>query len=237
MTTITRLFALPLIIVSTFLPTSCIVDDPGPIQYTERQFAMSDFDRLEMGSAFHIDVKHGDFFSVTASGDRRNIEDLIVEKEGSTLVIRYRDGRNRRHDTDIEITMPELYAVNFSGASESRVYGFGEQAAFSVSLSGASVCQVDLSAMKVNVILSGASYLNIHGEAEALEADVSGASVLRAFNFPVVRADLHFSGASDGDVAVSDALTVSASGGSRVVYRGEPSVTSEVSGGSSVARD
>lgn len=217
--------------------SSCFVDDPGPIQHTERTYTVVNFDRLEMGSAFHIEVTQGEFFEVTVSGDRRNIDDLIVEKEGSTLLIRYSHFRQRRHDTHIAITMPELHAVNFSGASDSRVYGFRDTENFDVYLSGASVCQLDVESTRVNAVISGASYLNLRGDGQQLDADLSGASTLKAFGFPVLRADLLFSGASDGNVTVTNHLEVVATGGSHLSYRGEPVLVSEVSGGSSVHRD
>ena len=217
--------------------TACFVDDPGPIQQMERYYTVTDFDRLEMGSAFHIRVDQGNFFQVIAEGDRRNIEDLVVTTEGSTLIVRYREFRNRRHDTHITITMPELQAVNFSGASESRISGFTTTDPFDVYLSGASICQLDIASPAVKAVVSGASYLNVHGEGEELYADLSGASVLKAFGFPVLRARLMLSGASDGDVTVTDHLEVVATGGSHVVYRGEPTLVPEVSGSSSVHPD
>jgi hypothetical protein len=237
MTTHVRLPGYCAVMLTTLLLTSCYTDDPGPIQEMEKQYTVVDFDRLEMGEAFNINVEKGNFFDVTVRGDRRNIEDLSVRKEGGTLIIRYRQNRNRRHATFITITMPELYAVNFSGASDSRIHGFDTVEAFDVYLSGGSVCQLELEAAKVNVVLSGASYLNIRGIGELLEADLSGASVLKAFNFPVTTADLDFSGASDGNVTVGEHLAVVATGASHITYRGEPAITSDVSGASSVDPD
>ncbi|MEX1240614.1 MAG: DUF2807 domain-containing protein, partial [Cyclobacteriaceae bacterium] len=132
---------------------------------------------------------------------------------------------------------PELYAVNFSGASESRVYGFSDTDHFEVYLSGASVCQIDVESVLIKAVVSGASYMNLRGEGQQLQADISGASALKAFGFPVSRAQLNFSGASDGDVTVTDHLTVVATGASHVVYRGHPTLDSDVSGSSSVHGD
>lgn len=224
-------------ILSSMILTSCFVEDPGPIHEVERNFAVVDFDRLEMGNAFHIQVHQGDFFEVRVRGDRRNIDDLIVITEGSTLVIRYNKFRNRRHETHITITMPELYTVNFSGASDSRIDGFHNAENFDVYLSGASVCQLDVESTRVNTVLSGASYLNLRGEAQELRADISGASALKAFGFPVMRADVVCSGASDGSLTVTEYLKVVATGASHVVYRGDPTVDSDVSGSSEVERD
>jgi len=217
--------------------TSCFVDDPGPRQEMEQSFTVVDFDRLEMGDAFHVRVEQGNYFEILATGDRRNIEDLVVKKEGRTLVIRYDRNRSRRHDTYITITLPELFSVNFSGASESRVSGFTGLDELDVFLSGASICQLDVASNRLKVVLSGASYLNLRGDGEALEANLSGASAIKAFDFLVKHARLNLSGASDGNVAVTDELEVIASGASHVVYRGEPTLISDVSGFSSIHRE
>jgi hypothetical protein len=225
------------ILVTTLVLTGCFVEDPGPRQETERQYTVVDFDRLEMGSGFHIDVEQGSFFSVKATGDRRNIEDLFVRKEGTTLVITYRNSRERRHDTFITITMPDLRSVTFSGGSDSRVYGFTDAEVFDVYLSGGSVCQIDVETHTAHVALSGGSYLKMRGMADMLEADISGASTLKAFPFPVATADVSLSGASHAEVVATDVLDVIATGASHLVYRGNPSVDSDVSGASSVHQE
>lgn len=234
MKTLFKPYSSLLVVSISILLSSCYIDDPGPLQEVERQYAITGFDRLEMGDAFHVEVRKGNFFEVNVRGDRRNVEDLIVKKEGTTLVVLYRQFRKRRHDTFITITLPALYAVNFSGASESRIHGFSAVEEFDVYLSGASICQLDVAPAQLNAVVSGASYLHLHGSGVEMNADVSGASAVKAFNFPVSRAHLTLSGASDGEVTVGDALDVIASGASHLVYRGSPSVVSDVSGGSAL---
>lgn len=212
-------------------------EDPGPIQEMEKEFSVVDFDRVEMGDAFHVDVEQGNFFEIVVRGDRRNIDDLEVYKEGTTLVVRFDEYENRRHETYITITMPTLVAANFSGATNSRISGFDDLEAFNLYLSGASVSQLDASVQAIDVVLSGASVLNVRGSGETLKAELSGASVLKAFNYPVTTADVRATGASDGNVTVTDALKAVASGASKIVYRGNPTVDSDVSGASTVRQD
>ena len=237
MTTKLSLYIKFFIAITSLLLGACFVEDPGPRQTAERDYNVVDFDRLEMGSGFHIDVERGNFFSVSVRGDRRNIEDLIVEKQGSTLVIRYRNFRERRHDTFIDITMPELRAVNFSGGSESHVYNFDDAGEVDVHLSGGSVCQLEVNAATLSTTLSGGSYLSIRGNGQQLDADVSGASALKTFHFPVATSDIQLSGASDAEVSVSNELNIVATGASHLVYRGDPVVTADVSDSSSAHRD
>jgi hypothetical protein len=222
---------------SATLLTSCYTEDPGPIQEYNKEFTVVDFDRLEMGDAFNITVEEGDSFQISAKGDRRNIDDLIVEKQGSTLVVRYDGSRNRKHNTAIKITMPSLLSVNFSGASDSRVSGFDNLETLNIHLSGGSICQLNVKADRVAAVVSGASYLYMNGSGDEIRAELSGASVLKAYHYPVSSANVRASGASDGNVMVSGNLDAVATGASVISYRGNPAVTSEVSGASSVRQD
>lgn len=234
---LTQILSAGLIIALIPVLTSCFTEDPGPLQKAHEEFAIIDFDRLEMGSAFHIEVEQANTFSVEVRGDRRNIDDLDVFKSGSTLIIQFDDNANRRHDTHIYITMPTLKAVNFSGASVSKIRGFESGDDFDCYLSGASVSQIDADYREIDVIVSGASNVVLNGTGDELHAEISGASSLTGFNYPVREAVLHVSGASEAKVTVSDALTVTADGASSVLYRGDPTVTSNTSGASTVQQD
>lgn len=217
--------------------SSCETEDPGPLQEVEKEFAIVDFDRLEMGSALNIRVEHSNTYSIQVSGDRRNVDDLEVLKSGGTLIIQFEDNRERKHETYITIAMPRLEAVNFSGASVSKISDFTSDGHLDVFLSGASVCQLDVNYNEIDLSVSGASSLRMYGEGEKFSAEVSGASVLTAFDYTVNVAKVIVSGASSGKVMVLDALDVVAGGASSLLYRGNPSVSSNISGSSTVQKD
>lgn len=224
------------IIVLIPLLLACDREDPGPLQEVHKDFVVTDFDRLEMGSGFRIRVDQANSFSVKVNGDRRNVNDLEVYKQGNTLVVEFEDERDRHHDTYIDITMPSLGAVNFSGASESKIRGF-ESEEVAIYLSGASVCQVDATFGRVDVIISGGSEVLLFGDGAELVGELSGASSLKAFDYPVKAATLELSGASSGKVTATETLDVTAGGASSVLYRGEPLVVANTSGGSAVTKD
>jgi hypothetical protein len=226
------------ILMLAILAFSCSeLEDPGALQFSETDYALIDFDRLEMGSAFHIEVEQSSTFSVHVEGDRRNLNDLKVFKNGSTLVIEYDENDSRRHDTNITIRMPVLRSAYFSGASSSVVKGFESEGELDLFLSGASIGQLDAGYGKLNVVLSGASSLRLYGLGDSIDADLSGASILSAFDYPVRTVTMSASGASIGKVTVTDELDATATGASAVTYKGNPAVTSDVSGGSTVKKD
>jgi len=220
------------------ITTSCThTEDPGPLWEDKRQFAVMDFDRLEMGSGFQIDVEQSSSFEVEAHGDMRNLDDLEVYVNGNTLMARFRNNANRKHSTRIEIKMPTLAGVNFSGGTYSKIEEFESDQQLDMYLSGGSLCQLEVGYKKINLVLSGASKLDIEGLGDEMNAELSGASELNAFDYPVRAADVNVSGASFGKITVTDNLKAVGSGASRLLYRGSPTVTSNMSGASSVGKD
>jgi len=233
---IKSLSALAILAVALFL-TACHTEDPGPLQEDRRDYSLEDFDRVEMGDAFDIEVRQGTFFKIRARGDERNLDDLEVKTEGTTLVIRYDNQKNRKHTTYIEITMPTLVQVNFSGATKSTVTGFTDLESLRVSLSGASKSEIEVDAAAMDIALSGASKLTLAGSGDELSVNASGASELQAFSYAVSTADVNASGASRCKVSVADKLRAVASGASSVIYRGSPTVDGDSSGGSKIEQD
>ena len=217
--------------------TSCDTEDPGPVQHVEREFTIIDFDRLEIASALDVRVEQSNEFSIEVKGDRRNVNDLEIYKSGSTLVIKFDDNSNRIHNTYITIAMPRLEGVIFSAASSSKINGFESNEDLDLHVSGASVCQLNAGYREVNLTLSGSSSLLMSGLGDEINAEISGASVLTAFDYPVREATINVSGASNGKVTVTDELMAVAAGASSIIYRGSPSVTTEISGGSTVIED
>ena len=214
-------------------------EDSGPYEETTKTYPLANFDRLDMGSAFRIEVRKGTAFQVQVRGNRRDIDDLGLNVRNSTLEIQYDRNRqrNRRYDMFITVTMPTVRAVSFSGASRSTITGFTDLRELSIGLSGASRSTAIVNATSLSTDLSGASDLVVTGTGNQLSGSLSGASKMEAYDFPVNQADLDLSGASTARIRVNDALTVKASGGSTVRYKGTPRVNSSVSGASSISQE
>lgn len=213
-------------------------EDLGPYEEVTRTYPLSNFNRLDMGSGFQVDVRYGATYAVDVRGNRADIDDLDVNVRSTTLNAQYRNyNRKQRYKMIFTITMPTVRAVDFSGAVKSTIVGFTDLSELDVKLSGASKADVNVNAARLSHDLSGASQLKVTGNGNLLSGGLSGASTLEAYDFPVNRADLNVSGASNARVQVTDALIVKASGASKVRYRGNARVNSDVTGASTVARD
>lgn len=222
---------------------SCIYinthDDIAPRGIQTRDIDLTNFDELSMGSAFTIHVQKGANFRIQVTGELNDIDDLeaTVNRSG-VLEIRYRNTwRNNRERMDIDIVMPSLRAVDFSGASVSTIEGFENVNNLDIELSGASKSNLIGSANNLSIDLSGASQLDLRGSGTYLSGDLSGASQLFAFDFPIKEANLGLSGASRARVWASNLLKIDASGGSNVRYKGSPTIDQRLSGGSTITRE
>ncbi len=203
----------------------------------EQEFRLTNFTRLEMGSAFVIKVRKGSPFAIFARGDQTDLNDLdvYVDRNG-TLIARYKNVRSRRYRMDFDITMPDLQGVNFSGASNATIDGFRGLSSLDVSLSGATKTTFNGTADRMQINLSGASDLICVGSGVKVTGSLSGASVLSAFDYLIEDADLDLSGASSAQVAASKTLRVTASGASSLLYVGSPDIRQSLSGGSTVRK-
>ena len=212
-------------------------DDVDPRGESTRTYDFKNFDELEMGHAFRVIVQAGPSFSVKATGELNDLDDLEMFVQDEKLVARYRNSWRNRKQMEIDITMPSLEAVDFSGAVDSEIEGFENLSKIDFELTGASKCDFDGSAKDLTFDLSGASQLYLFGSGKYLDGELSGASQLNALDLPVEQSNLKLSGASSAKVWVSRLLEVDASGSSSVRYKGDPTVDEKLSGGSTVRRD
>jgi hypothetical protein len=219
------------------LPSISLESLTGSGNVVTQEEAISDFDKVDISHSFVVDIKQGENFSVIIRVDDNLVEQLQVEKFGSTLKIGLKPGVSMVSNATLEaeITMPELTGLDLSGASNATISGFKSTKNLTVDLSGASSLRGDIEAGDTSFDLSGSSDANLTGSGGNLTLDASGSSDVDLNDFPVADAKIDASGASTVTVNASGRLDVEASGASNVYYLGDPSVgTIDTSGASSV---
>jgi len=233
----------------------------GSVNLVTEEMEFSDFTSVKVGNAFQVEITQSSSYSVSVTADeymhvsetgkdeyaRELTFDYIQvsNQTGDTLTIGLKSGYNYRSvhllrplTLRAEITMPDLYALDFSGATHGTVEGFSFSHEFNVSLSGASFLDiVDLSAGNVTIDLSGASNLNGKGAADNMLISASGASRLELSDFPVHKVNVVLSGASHATINLDGRLDANLSGASHVRYIGDPTMGNiQTSGDSTVEK-
>jgi hypothetical protein len=141
------------------------------------------------------------------------------------------------HKIKVFVTAPAFRVIGVSGAStitsENKLVS---AESMDIDLSGASEAKVDVKAPRINAEVTGASTITLSGETKDLNVVGSGASGAKCFDLMTENTTVDISGASSAEVFASVKLDAQASGASGVTYKGNPAITKDINGASSIKK-
>ena len=231
----------------------------GSESMISEQKIFSGFTNVEVGYAFEVEITQAASYSIKITADDNVLKYVRVSTIASSLKIDLEPGIIYQSVTlKAEITMPELHELMFSGATRGTVEGFASTHVLVLVLSGgSSLDMMDMSAGDVVMDISGASRVTgslqnsgdaqcdvsgastveLEGEANDLLIYASGASGVDLSEYPVYDANVDLSGGSQATINLDGRLDADLSGGSRLLYIGEPTMGNiSLSGGSTVGK-
>ena len=184
----------------------------------DEQRDISDFDAIDVGGFYDIEIRCGKEPSLTIIGDDNLIPLIKTEVRGNTLHIWNRKSISSRRKIKIEITTETLTSINSSGAS--RIFA----------------TNINTDDFKIDA--SGACNLRILGNTEELTINSSGASNINAERMKAKKVRVDLSGASHATVYSSEELWADISGVGVVNYSGNPRIIKKrISGLGSIKQD
>lgn len=190
---------------------------------------LGDFDSIAV-SGVDLKIRQGDDFVVEVFGSG-DLESLVTEITDGTLQIHRRRGTAGFFGLfaphySVDVTLPRLEALSAGGGADVTVDGriTGEQ--LDITSSGGSDVSIEVAVSTLNVHAAGGSDVRLSGSARAANLQTNGGSDVDGRNFVAITVDVSSSGGSDSYFGVEDELTGNVSGGSDVVYTGEPALVS-----------
>ena len=120
----------------------------------------------------------------------------------------------------VYLSFKNINSLNVSAGSDVYVIGDIASPFLKVNVSGGSIFKGAVQVDTLQVDLSGASDADIKGTATNLTIQASGASDVLAYDLIVSECNIKASGASDINITVNRALSVHATGASKIRYRG-----------------
>lgn len=193
------------IIIASFNTIGCNnfgIHGSGIIKDEQRD--ISDFDAVEVGGFYDVEIRCGKKPNLVIIGDDNLIPLIKTEVRGNTLHIWNKKHISPRRKIKIQITTENLTDINCSGASK--------------------IFATNINSDDFLVEASGACNIRIIGNTDELTINSSGASNVNAerMKAKVVRVDLN--GASHATVYSSEELRADISGVGVVNYSGNPKV-------------
>lgn len=212
-------------------------EDHSPV--IEKEFNLTGFTKVYSTSGFNLVITKGAGFQVKAKGPSDYVNDIQFRITGGMLDIQYIHDWRRRPEVDLAITVPVLEQFNLAGAAHGTINGFeDENYSIKAIISGSSKGILNGSPVNVAFEIAGGSQLDVKGTATHLYGQLSGAGRLNAYDLTVNEADVEASGESTAYIRAENTLFATASGGSRIYYKGNPAAKHfEESGGGRVIQE
>jgi hypothetical protein len=226
-----------LVTLLALLLTGCGFDAiTGSGTLVTKDIPVAEFQKIDAGGAFTLDVTQGDKPSLTVTADDNLWDHLNAEVRDGVLHLDTKPGSYRNAHFRAKIVTTKLDALTLSGASRAALHGIDQKSApLGISLSGASDVEGDVRAGDLTLGLSGASHATLTGSADALHIDASGASHASLEKLTGNTAQANLSGASDVTVNASKNLDYDLSGASHLSYAGSPTIDRAQTSGASGA--
>ncbi|SHI89299.1 head GIN domain-containing protein [Pseudozobellia thermophila] len=192
-------------------------------EITNKDFTVSDFDRLKVSHAFDV--------YVTFSEDEENIrieandnlhKRIVVAREGNGLVVKLKKYTTVRGNPTLKafINARDISEIDLSGAASLTLETPWDTDRARIELSGASDLNGEIIADYLDIDMHGASEGDIYGEVKSVHAKLSGSSDLRDYDMQVERLNIDLSGASEAFLTATESIDVEASGASTLNYKG-----------------
>jgi hypothetical protein len=213
----------------------------GPEEKQTR--SLNDFDRVEAGGVFQVDVTIGPHPSVAFEAPKQLLPHLTAKINGGTLELACDTNYDLPDSAKIKahVVATKLAGASISGAGSMVIVGKLTASSFEASTSGTASMsfsgnidslQVDgsgasktalssLVAKQVKISVSGTSECMVNGSADSAAIEASGASSVIG-QFSATSATANVSGTSHASLHVTKSLTGEASGASEIAYSGQP---------------
>lgn len=196
---------------------------------SSRNVALTNFNGVSVSSGIDVYLTHSNSENIRISASADVIQNVLVEKSGSGLVIRYKD-RNlinrlmKGENTKIYINYKNMEAINASGGSDVYTENTLKSPRLSVNASGGADVKLELAVKDLQLNISGGADAHLKGTATNMLVNSSGGSDVNAYGLTTEYAKVNSSGGSDANVFVTKGLEANASGGSDIHYKGNPAV-------------
>lgn len=193
-----------------------------------RVYLVDNFSKVSLALPVDVNVQFGSKCEVKAVGPASDIEAIVVEKDGSSLILK----TNRKFlphrfnkETKIFVTLPALEKASIAGSGDIYVRGCVTGNSFSISIAGSGDVAVEkLTVDKFSVSIAGSGDVEVKSKstAAACSYTVAGSGDIECRNVVAREAKVRVAGSGDAEVYATDSFDADIVGSGDVVCGGNP---------------
>lgn len=201
-------------------------EDGGPT--IAKNYQIGNFDRIEVGGPFNVEVRTGANPSVSARGPQKMLDHMVVEVKDGELLIRperqkglFHSGWPYRGHVEVTVTVPSLRGAAVAGSGDIKVNEVRGDA-FKGSVAGSGGLEVgalDVKSLELAVAGSG-GVKAVNGRAQEASFDIAGSGDIDARNVQAQTASVSIAGSGNVAANATGTASVSIMGSGDVVVTG-----------------
>lgn len=176
------------------------------------------FNKIQIEGLFEVNIDYGTVQSVEVIANDNIIDRIRTQVENNELKVYFKNGNYRNIDATLNITIPELSAVEYGGSGIIEISNFQQLEVLKLSNTGSG-----------DFILDG-------GTAELLKWINEGSGHLEASSFDIKNIIIESRGSGNATVRCSETLDTFIEGSGIVYYYGNPTLSTEIIGSGKVIK-
>lgn len=203
-----------------------------------RVYVADNFDGIKFALPVELNVSIGSKFEVKAIGSPEDVDWIVIEKKGSTLIIKSKSkfGHHRfESKTKVHVTLPRLEELSLAGSGDIFVKGDLKGSSLYVSVAGSgdiAIEKITVESFKVNVSGSGDVKVGDRSTTTSAEYKIAGSGSISSRNVMAQSVEVNIAGSGDVNAYASEKLVVKIAGSGNVECFGNPKNVDKVKFGS-----
>ncbi len=211
----------------------------GDGQIINRELNLENIHSIVLDLPADITIKESSTQKIEIAAQQNIIDQILQHSVVSQGVWRIRVNQNCVIGEDIRffIEIPEIKMLSLDGSGNIMTQGIFENIEnLDLDIDGSGTIDVEIkSTNKILAIIDGSGEIKLDGEESSeIFIDIDGSGMVQAFGMTTETCNVSIDGSGDVEVFVNQNLDVDIDGSGDLCYKGDPIVTSRISGSGSI---
>jgi len=208
-----------------------------------RTYQTEDFSAVDIhGGVWEVVFRQSENYSATVEINENLLDHFSLSVQRGLLTASFDIGigfdENISSVSRIYVYAPYIESLSLSGTITAIDWDTIHAQNFAIDSGGVVNIDIMLEVENIAIDVRGVANIELSGRADTADISMTGSGSLLAFDLQTRDTQINVSGAGTANIAVSENLYATANGTSRILYRGNPTVIQNISGGlASISRD
>jgi hypothetical protein len=227
---ISSIFILLGILLATLL-NSCTANMRRSNSVTiEKDYGVDDFNRIKFEGAYNVKLIQGEKPSFVMTTTEQLHNKVKIRVEDSTLYVKSKINNLGTDEIKLLITVNRLEDIKIEGGVFLTSVGFLELKDLNLIVEGSAFINLKLNAEQLRTRASGGVNMEFEGKTDRFYAISEGAGNIDADHLESRIVECRVSGVGNASVFATEKLDATVEGLGKIGYRGDPTVSKQVSG-------